>query len=119
MFCRCTILLLAKWTRLKSSMYVYGSDAGLNMTAGIHDVFQHTYAQGESRKKASVHAAEGLHGNVVLLVDRDGFDAEEGKWESLRKLHSSTPETALKKRHKLRLTWVFTEKVASGYGPPL
>ena len=43
-----------------------------------------------------------------------GFDAEERTWESLRKIHSSAPDFALKELRKLRLTRAL--KLASEYG---
>ena len=40
---------------------------------------------------ALMHVAEDDLGDVIVLVDWDGFDAEERTWESLRKIHSSAP----------------------------
>ena len=59
--------------------------------AEIKDVFQHSNAQGECRMNALMHVAENDQGDVIVLVDWEGFDAEERTWESLRKIHSSAP----------------------------
>ena len=59
------------------------ADADLNITAEIKDVFQHSYAQGECRMNALMDVAEDDQGDVIVLVDWGGFDAEERTWESL------------------------------------
>ena len=66
------------------------ADADLSITAEIKDVVQHWYAQGECRMNALMHVAEDDQGDV--LVDWEGFDAEERTWESLRKMHSSASD---------------------------
>ena len=35
---------------------------------------------------ALMHVAEDDQGDVIVLVDWEGFDAEERTWESLRKI---------------------------------
>ena len=45
---------------------------------------------------AFMHVAEDDQGDVIALVDWEGFDAEERTWESLRKIHSSAPDFVLK-----------------------
>ena len=72
------------------------ADADLNITAEIKDVFQHSYGQGECRMNALMHVAEDDRGDVIVLVDWEGFDAEERTWESLRNIHSSAPDFVLK-----------------------
>ena len=67
------------------------ADADL-ITAEIKDVFQHSYAQGECRMNALMHVAQDDQGDVIVLVDWEGFDAEERTWEFLRKIHSSAPD---------------------------
>ena len=62
------------------------ADADLNITAEVKDFFQHSYAQGECRMNALMHVAEDHQGDVIVLVDWEGFDAEERTWESLRKI---------------------------------
>ena len=52
----------------------------------------------------------------MVLVDWEGFDAEEHTWESLRKIHSSAPDFVLKELRKLRLTRALKGKLASEYG---
>ena len=94
----------------------FHADADLNITAEIKDVFQHLYAQGECRKNVSMHVAEDDQGDLIVLVHRDGFDAEERTWESLRKIHSSAPDFVLKELRKLLLTRVLKGKLASEYG---
>ena len=51
-----------------------------------------------------MHVAEDDQGDVIVLVDWEGFDAEERTWGSLRKIHSSAPDFVLKELRKLRLT---------------
>ena len=92
------------------------ADADLNITAEVKDVFQHSYAQGECRMNALMHVAEDDQGDVIVLVDWEGFDAEECTWESLRKIHSSAPDFVLKELRKLRLTRALKGKLASEYG---
>ena len=92
------------------------ADADLNITAEVKDVFQHSYAQGECRMNALMHVAEDDQGDVIVLVDWEGFDAEERTWESLREIHSSAPDFVLKKLRKLRLTRALKGKLASEYG---
>ena len=87
-----------------SHVYVFYADADLNITAEIKDVVQHSYAQGECRMNALMHVTEDDQGDVIVLVDWEGFDAEERKWESLRKIHSSASDFVLKELRKLRLT---------------
>ena len=53
-------------------------------------------------------------GDVIVLVDWEGFDAEERTWESLRKIHSSAPDLVLKELRKLRLTRALKGELASG-----
>ena len=45
---------------------------------------------------ALMHVAEDDRGDVIVLVDWEGFDAEERTWESLRNIHSSAPDFVLK-----------------------
>ena len=40
----------------------------------------------ECRMNALMHVAEDDQGDVIVLVDWEGFDAEERTWESLRKI---------------------------------
>ena len=56
------------------------ADADLNITAEIKNVFQHSYAQGECRMNALMHVAEDDLGDFIVLVDWEGFDAEERTW---------------------------------------
>ena len=65
---------------------------------------------------ALMHVAEDDQGDVIVLVDWEGFDAEERTWESLRKIHSSAPDFVLKELRKLRLTRALKGKLASEYG---
>ena len=65
---------------------------------------------------ALIHVEEDDQGDVIVLVDWEGFDAEERTWESLRKIHSSTPDFVLKELRKLRLTRALKRKLASEYG---
>ena len=58
--------------------------------------FQQSYAQGECRMNALMHVAEDDQGDVIVLVDWEGFDTEERTRESLRKIHPSAPDFALK-----------------------
>ena len=51
-----------------------------------------------------MHVAEDDQGDVIVLVDWEGFDAEQRTWESLRKIHSSAPDVVLKELRRLRLT---------------
>ena len=62
------------------------------------------------------HVAEDNQGDVIVLVDWEGLDAEECTWESLRKIHSSAPDFVLKKLRKLRLTRALKGKLASEGG---
>ena len=64
---------------------------------------------------ALMHVAEDDQGDVVL-VDWEGFDAEERTWESLRKIQSSAPDFVLKELRQLRLTRALKGKLASVYG---
>ena len=64
---------------------------------------------------ALVHVAEDDDGNIIVLVDWEGFNSEERTWESLRKIHSSAPEFVVKELRKLRLTRALTSKLASEY----
>ena len=61
----------------KNARLRFYADADLNITVEIKDVFQHSYAQGECRMNAFMHVAEDDHGDVIVLVDWEGFDAEE------------------------------------------
>ena len=45
---------------------------------------------------ALMHVAEDDQGDVIVLVDWEGFDTEERTRESLRKIHPSAPDFALK-----------------------
>lgn len=92
------------------------ADATLNVTADLKDVFQHSFAQGECRMNALVHVAEDDGNEVIVLVDWDGFEAEERTWESLRMIHSSAPEFVVKELRKLRMTRAQKSKIASEYG---
>ena len=65
---------------------------------------------------ALVHVAEDDNGAVIVLVDWDGFDADERTWEPLRKIHSSAPDFVVKELRKLRLTRALKHKLASEYG---
>ena len=69
-----------------SHVSVFYADTDFNITVEIKDVFQHSYAQGECRMNALMHVPEGDQGDVIFLVDWEGFDAEERTWESLRKI---------------------------------
>ena len=53
------------------------TDADLNITVEIKDVFQHSYAQGECWMIALMHVAEDDQGDVIVLVDWEGFHSEE------------------------------------------
>ena len=64
---------------------------------------------------ALMHVAEDDQGDVIVLVDWEGFDAEERTWESLRKIHYSAPDF-VKELRKLRLTRALKGKLASEYG---
>ena len=92
------------------------ADADLNITAEIKDVFQHSYAQRECQMNTLMHVAEGDQGDVIVLVDCEGFDAEERTWESLRKIDFSAPDFVLKELRMLRLTRALKGKLASEYG---
>ena len=81
----------------------------------IVNTFQHSYAQGECRMNALMHVAEDVQGDAIVLVDCEGFDAEERTWESLRKIHFSAPDFVLKELRKLRLTRALKGKLASEY----
>ena len=91
------------------------ADADLNITAEIKAVFQHSYAQGECRMNALMHVAEDDQGDVIVLVDWEGFHAEERTWKPLCKIHSSAPDVVLKELRKLRLTRALKGKLASEY----
>ena len=65
---------------------------------------------------ALMYVAEDDQGDVIVLVDWEGFDAEERTCESLRKIHSYAPDFVLKELRKLRLTRVLKGKLASEYG---
>ena len=80
------------------------ADADLNITAEIKNVFQQSYARGECRMNALMHVAEDDQGDVIILVDWEGFDAEGRTWRCLRKIHSSAPGFVLKELRILRLT---------------
>ena len=82
----------------------------LLITAELKDGFQHSNAQGECRVNALVRVAEDDNGNIIVLVDWEGFDSEESSWESLRKIDSSLPEFVVKELRKLRLTRALTSK---------
>ena len=84
--------------------------------AEINDVFQHLYAQGECPMNALMNVAEDDQGDVIVLVDCEGFDAEERTWESRRWIHFSAPDFVLKELRKLRLTRALNGKLASEYG---
>ncbi|CAM9476599.1 unnamed protein product [Sphacelaria rigidula] len=88
------------------------ADSQLHVTAELNDVFPHSYAQDECRMNALVHVAEDDNGDVIVLVDWEGFGAKERTWESLRKIHSSAPEFVLKELRKMRLTQALTCKLA-------
>ena len=87
----------------------------MNITAEFKDVFQQSHAQGECRVNALMHVAEDDQGDVIVLVNWEGFHAEKSTWESLRKIHSSAPDFVLKDR-KLRFTRALKGKLASEYG---
>ena len=53
------------------------ADADLNITAENKDVFQRSYVQGECWMNALMHVAEDDQGNVIVLVDWEGFHEEE------------------------------------------
>ena len=95
---------------------LFYADADLNITADIKAVLQHSYAQGECRMNALMHVAEDDQGDVIVLVDWEGFDAEKRTWESLRKIHSSAPDFVLKELRKLRLIRALKGKLAPEYG---
>ena len=65
---------------------------------------------------ALMHVAEDDQGDVIVLDDWEGFDAEERTWETIRKIHSSAPDFVLKEVRKFRLTRALKGKVASEYG---
>ena len=65
---------------------------------------------------ALMHVAEDHQGEIIVLVDWEGFDAEERTWESLRKILSSATDFVLKELRKLRLTRALKGKLASEYG---
>ena len=88
------------------------ADAHLNITAEIKDVFQHSYAQVECLMNALLHDAEDDQGDVMVLVDWEGSDAEERTWESPRKIHSSAPDFVWKELRKIRLTWALKGELA-------
>ena len=48
--------------------------------------------------------SQKMQGDVIVLVDWEGFDAEARTWESLRKINSSAPDFVLKELRKWRLT---------------
>ncbi|CAM9569734.1 unnamed protein product, partial [Sphacelaria rigidula] len=77
------------------------ADSQLHSTAELKNVFQHLYAQGECQMNALVHIAEDENGELIVLVDWEGFGAEERTWESLRNIHSSAPEFVLKELRKI------------------
>ncbi|MEP0580138.1 MAG: reverse transcriptase domain-containing protein [Marinobacter sp.] len=91
------------------------ADATLNVTADLKDVFQHSFAQGECRMNALVHVAEDDANEVIVLVDWDGFEAEERTWESLRSIYSAAPEFVVKELRKLRMTRALKIKIASEF----
>ena len=64
---------------------------------------------------ALMHVAEDDQGDVIVLVDWEGFNAEERTWESLHKIHSSAPDFVLKEL-RMQLTRVLKGKFASEYG---
>ena len=63
-----------------------------------------------------MHVAKDDQGDVIVLVDWEGFDGKERTWESLRKIHSSAPDFVLKEIRRLRLTRELKGKLASAYG---
>ena len=65
---------------------------------------------------ALMHVAEDDQGDVIVLVDWEGFNAKERTWESLRNIDSPAPDFVLKERRKLRLTRALKSKIASEYG---
>ena len=58
----------------------FNADTDLTFTAEIKDVLQYLYAQGECRMNALMYVAEHDQGDVIVLVDWEGFDAEERTW---------------------------------------
>ena len=93
----------------------FHTDGDLNITAEVKDVFKHSYAQGECRMNALMHVAEDDQGDVIVLDDWEGFDAEERTWETIRKIHSSAPDFVLKEVRKFRLTRALKGNLASEY----
>lgn len=89
------------------------ADSQLHITGEVKDVTQESDAQGERWMNTLVHIAEEDNGDVIVLVDWDGFDAEERTWESLRKVHSSASDFVSTKLRKLRLTRAPTSNLAS------
>ena len=65
---------------------------------------------------ALMHVAEDDQGDVIVLVNWEGFHAEKCTWESFRKIHSSAPDFVLNELRKLRLTPALKGKLASEYG---
>ena len=65
---------------------------------------------------ALMHVAEDDQGDVIVLVDSEGSDAENRTWDSFRKIHSSAPDFVLKELRTLRLTRALKGKSASEYG---
>ena len=68
------------------------------------------------RMNALMHVAQDDQGDVIVLVDWEGFNAKERTWESLRNIDSPAPDFVLKERRKLRLTRALKSKIASEYG---
>ena len=59
--------------------------------------------------------AEDDQGDVIVLVDWEGFDAEERTCESIRKIYSA-PDFVLKELRKMRLPRALKIKLASEHG---
>ena len=93
------------------------SDAALEMTAELKEVFQHAFTKGEFEMAASVDLSIVEDGSgFELEVEWAGFDTEENTWEDLAKIWGAAPQFVKSELRKLRLKRRVRTKLKRKYG---
>ena len=93
------------------------SDAQLDVTSDLKDVFQHSLNQGEFEMEALINIGPTNDDSGYLVRVRwAGFEADEDTWETLKTLLEDAPQCVRQQLRKIKLGRDIRDKLEKDYG---
>lgn len=93
------------------------SDAQLDVTSDLKDVFQHSFNQGEFEMEALINIGPTHDDSgYVVRVRWAGFEEDEDTWEPLKTLWEDAPQFVRQQLRKMKLGRDIRDKLNKDYG---